>query len=92
MTTRPPKALGAQSPLTGDGIIHPESPVPLTLYFRKAVWMTRAASYSSRCSWSDNVSRAKSLSILPLVDAERNSAQEGAGGTARRPRSKGSSL
>lgn len=80
------------SALSAKALGDPETLGSLTLYFRKAVWMTRAASYSSRCSWSESVSRAKSLSILPLVDAERNSAQEGAGGRARRPRSKGSSL
>lgn len=36
--------------------------------------MIRAASYSSRCSPSVSVSRAKSLSIFPLADAFRNSA------------------
>lgn len=46
----------------------------LTLYLLKAFWMMRAASYSSLCSPSVRVSRAKSLSIFPLADAFRNSA------------------
>lgn len=52
--------------------------------------MILAASYSSRCSWSESVSKAKSFSIFPLAEALRNSAQlaaVGGGGS----RSKGSS-
>lgn len=46
-----------------------------TLYLLKAFWMILAASYSSLCSPSVSVSRAKSLSIFPLAEAFRNSAQ-----------------
>lgn len=46
----------------------------LTLYLLKAFWMILAASYSSLCSPSVSVSRAKSLSIFPLAEAFRNSA------------------
>lgn len=46
----------------------------VTLYLLKAFWIMRAASYSSLCSPSVSVSRAKSLSIFPLAEAFRNSA------------------
>lgn len=52
--------------------------------------MILAASYSSRCSWSERVSKAKSFSILPLPEALRNSAQlavVGGGGRRSKDRS-----
>ena len=51
-----------------------------TLYLRKAVWTSRAASYSSLCSGSDRVSWARSRSTL-LLEALMNSLQSAGDGS-----------